>query len=296
MSWLIVVGLSLLKTLFLPAYRSTDFEVHRNWLAITYSLPLSEWYTDDTSQWTLDYPPFFAWWEWLLSQIAVLVDPGMVVVSNLNYASYATIVFQRLSVIVGDLVLAFGVKTCHSAAVKIHPGVAQGQMQILILANAGLVMVDHIHFQYNGFLFGFLLHSMGCIMQGHFISGAFWFAVLLNLKHIYLYCAPVYFIYLLRHFCLAPETSLWTSLLRLISLAVTVISVFAASFGPFIYKGRLINVLQRLFPFKRGLCHAYWAPNAWALYNSADKVLSVIGKKTELFDLSKDRSSFPYFC
>ena len=48
---------------------------------------------------------------------------------------------------------------------------------------------------------GILLWSIALIQEGHDLAAALCFAVLLNMKHLFAALAPLYFVYLLRHYC-----------------------------------------------------------------------------------------------
>lgn len=348
--------LSSFKLLFLKSYVSTDFDVHRNWMSITYNLSLRDWYFDTTSQWTLDYPPLFAVFELLLALCAHLLNlQDALKLSKSAIRSEQVIVYQKVTVITSDFVYFYGVyKLCRSlqplleisssipgtshkksdnngrgkndsttdtcnetsgqeskdegaaqdkkkqvsrrpsspppqeapsrpASLQdaIHRPDATSCIAVLLLLQPGLLLVDHIHFQYNGLLSGVLLLSIADIINGRYISGSFWFAVLLNLKHIYLYCAPAYGMYLLASHCLVRkinQNGLLTFLLRAGRLGSVVIMVLAITYVPFSDQSTLKQIVSRLFPFKRGLTHAYWAPNVWSLYNLADKILASVFK------------------
>ncbi|CAH8852983.1 unnamed protein product [Trichobilharzia szidati] len=146
---------------------------------------------------------------------------------------------------------------------------------LLFAFNFGLFIVDHIHFQYNGFMFGILLLSMAYMIEENYLVASLLFTILLNFKHIFMYTAPAYFVHILMNYCLGRRE--FSSMInRFIKVGSIVLIVMASSFGYFIYTDQMKQVLSRLFPFTRGLCHAYWAPNFWSLYNFMDKVLDVL--------------------
>ncbi len=114
-------------------------------------------YFEDYSEWTLDYPPLFAFFEYALSQLAHFFDPQMLSTRNLYYSSPQTILFQRLSVISSELFYALSL---YHYCLSLSANRRRWAFFILGFCTPGLLIVDHIHFQYNGFLLGFLVYSL----------------------------------------------------------------------------------------------------------------------------------------
>lgn len=208
-----------------------------------------------------------------MSHVAKLVDPSMVQVWNLEYDSWETVYFQRASVIVTEVLLVYALQLYIESA-PLGSRRASQVAAISILLSPGLLIIDHIHFQYNGFMYGIMILSLVLARSKQtLLASGFVFAALLCFKHIYLYLAPAYFVFLLRSYCLSAKSIFQIRLVNCIKLGSGIVAIFAAAFGPFAVMGQIPQILSRLFPFSRGLCHAYWAPNIWALYSFADRVL-----------------------
>jgi len=310
---MLVVGAVGIKALLGVGYKSTDFEVHRNWMAVTSSLPLGQWYTDTTSASTLDYPPLFAWFERILALGAAAIEPSMVRLQPDAYDSPACTAFQRATVIASDSVLVAGVLLYASTwavpgTSTTNPSASGGRVLValgLALLNGGLLIVDSVHFQYNGMLLGVLALTLACWRAGWPVLGAVSLTCLVLLKHLFLVLGPLALLLLLRAHvaggpmrpapfaasqlvlapaATAPAPGVLAAARRFAQLGAAVLAVLALVLGPFLattgpadgakaYDGALPaarQIASRLFPVSRGLTHTFWAPNAWALYRAAD--------------------------
>ena len=166
-------------------------------MALTTQLPLAQWYVDTTSEWTLDYPPLFAWFERLLALGAPFFDEQMLRVSAEPYKSAETNLYQRMTVILTDVVMLIGsrmlsLSTDQSLTSMRADGWRSLVATALTVLHAGLLLVP-VHFQYNGVLIGMLLMSCGSLHAGSDLTAAFLFAVLLKdvMKHLFLFTAPL---------------------------------------------------------------------------------------------------------
>eukprot|EP00727_Mastigamoeba_balamuthi_P006075 m51a1_g2087 putative probable dolichyl pyrophosphate glc1man9 c2 alpha- -glucosyltransferase (801) ;mRNA; f:1514885-1518305 len=282
-----------LKLLLLPANRSTDFERHRNWMAATHSLPVSEWYNEGReSEWFIECPPLFALFQWALSFFARLVDPALVSsgTSGLSTAQQSrSLAFQRAAVILSDAVYVIAlIRFCSRAyglskTKKVDHGTAVLCAAVL---SPALLLVDHVHLQYCGMMHGLLVLAAGSAWSSSYLSATIAFSLLLNFRPSFACLAPAFALHVFRAHCFAsPRVSVFESprrwreafqMPRFLQLVAGAVVIFLLSFGPFL--GDLPELLSRILPTGKGPCNVYWAPNFWALYNVADKAVAAAAR------------------
>lgn len=283
------VAATALKLLLVPAYHSTDFDVHRHWLALTQRAPLACWYFDRTSQWTLDYPPLFAYFEALLARVLVAPLAPDLLDAAAGAVTARAVLVHRASVMLSDTALALATASL-AAAMRLPPAAAAAVAGIVLLS-APLLLVDHVHFQYNGVLLALLLYACALVLRRRFLPAAVAFSALVNAKHLFVVLGPAVALHLVAQYVWPAR-----SLRRLLALAAALVAVTALALAPLLAAtladptscaagsplAQLRQIGARLFPFaERGLMHAYWAPNAWALYAAADLLAArLTGRRT----------------
>jgi hypothetical protein len=199
---------------------------------------------------------------------------------------------MRLSVIVTDLAVLYATwlyLTSITISARTH-----AQVFTLVAFNAGLLLVDHIHFQYNGVLMGVLVVCLYCASVERNLLLAAAFSTLVLMKHLFVPLAPIFAAFLIQRHCFVSKGVAARnggegnavkvfSVVRFLQLTAVALTALVMAFGPFLLQHngtqQLQQILTRLFPFGRGLVHAYWAPNVWALYCAADKMLSAVVRK-----------------
>lgn len=248
-----------------------DFEAQRHWLEVTTSLPIGEWYkhTDrnDLLYWGLDYPPLTAYVSFMFGKVAAVITPGLVeLTSSRGYEGIDGKVFMRVSVVLCDVVLLIPITKiiCDEVITWVtksgfKPFSNRSLYRLVCLLTPGLLLIDHGHFQYNGVCLALALYGTLLICRDQDILGSIFFCLSLNFKQMSLYYAPVFFCCLLRK-CL-EQPSIAGKIAKLASLGITVVSVFGLLWVPFCLfhhpedtcAGALLQVLQRQFPFSRGI-------------------------------------------
>ncbi|GAP91675.1 putative alpha- -glucosyltransferase [Rosellinia necatrix] len=178
-----------------------DYEAQRHWMEITTQLPISQWYFHDLQWWGLDYPPLTAYHSWLLGRIGSLIDPSWFALYTSRGSDDPTLkIFMRATVLVSEYLIYIPAVVVFTRRYSRLFGVAQWPASlalVAILMQPGTILIDHVHFQYNTVMLGFVVASMSSMLAGRYMWASIFFVAALGFKQMALYYAPVVFAFLL---------------------------------------------------------------------------------------------------
>ncbi|KAK7923385.1 dolichyl pyrophosphate Man9GlcNAc2 alpha-1 3-glucosyltransferase [Apiospora marii] len=221
-----------------------DFEAQRHWMEITTQLPISQWYFNDFQWWGLDYPPLTAYHSWLLGKIGAIIDPTWFELFASRGSHDPTLkIYMRATVIVSEYLIYIPATVIfvrrYSRLFGVAPWTAWVAL-VAILMQPATILIDHVHFQYNTVMLGFVLSSMSSMLAGRHMWAAVFFVAALGFKQMALYYAPAVFSFLLGS-CICPRINVG----RFATIAIATVISFAVLILPI--------VLGTLYDASRGI-------------------------------------------
>ncbi|KAM5372848.1 hypothetical protein ACJZ2D_007305 [Fusarium nematophilum] len=185
-----------------------DYEAQRHWMEVTTQLPISQWYFHDLQWWGLDYPPLTAYHSWVLGKIGALIDPSWFTLFASRGSEDPNLkIFMRATVIISEYLIYVPAAIVFVRRYSRIQGVANWTAWlalVAILMQPATILIDHVHFQYNTVMLGFVLASMSSMLAERYKWAAVFFVGALGFKQMALYYAFSVFSYLLGR-CVFPR-------------------------------------------------------------------------------------------
>ncbi|XP_065357751.1 probable dolichyl pyrophosphate Man9GlcNAc2 alpha-1,3-glucosyltransferase isoform X2 [Calliphora vicina] len=252
-----------------------DYEAQRHWQEITYNLPADQWYLNTTDNdllyWGIDYPPLTAYHSFLVGTIANRINSSYVrLLQSRGFESVEHKSFMRFTVLVADLFIYIPASVIVMISLKAYTSTENILTSLTILVlYPGQILIDNGHFQYNNISLGLFILSVACILKDRHNWASFVFSLSLNYKHMELYHALPFFVYLLKSSF--SEKSLLKNIFNLIQIGLITLATFLLLWIPWISSlNSLVATALRLFPFNRGVFEDKVA-NVWCSLNAIYK-------------------------
>lgn len=289
-----------------------DYEAQRHWMEVTTQLPVSQWYFHDLQWWGLDYPPLTAYHSWVMGKIGAIIDPAWFELYTSRGSDDANLkVFMRATVILSEYFIFVPAAIVFVRRYSRLQGVSNWTSWLALVAflmQPATILIDHIHFQYNTVMLGFVVASMSSMLAERYKWAAVFFVGALGYKQMALYYAFSVFSFLLGR-CVFPQLNFTRlfgiALVTAVSFAILIMPIVLGTLydksqgighgaelsGPppplplfpwitnyidtesFYYPvvEQLVQMVHRVFPFARGLFEDKVA-NFWCAANVVIKI------------------------
>ncbi|CAI4213692.1 unnamed protein product [Parascedosporium putredinis] len=163
-----------------------DYEAQRHWMEITAHLPISHW---------------------ICGKIGNIINPAWFALFTSRGSDDPTLkIFMRATVIVSEYLIFIPATVIFVRRYSRLNGVSAWSMSLALTAflmQPATILIDHVHFQYNTVMLGFVLASMSSLLAERYMWAAVFFVAALGFKQMALYYAFAIFSYLLGS-CVTP--------------------------------------------------------------------------------------------